>query len=389
MPFHDDPDEIIPQINRAIESEDFESARNLLEQHSQFLRLKNGCDTWLSSAARSGQLEAVKFLVDYGIGVNEQNHPNMPDGPIYDAACEGHSEVVRWLLEHGAEIHTERDGKIRCMPLLGASRKGHFDVVKVLVEHGADVNATWQGVNAYMNARDFGFDEIAEYLKSKGARDIRETAPPDYESAHAQIVQHLAGPSNDSFEWIAELSGDPEIRIGQAVVKDEDLEPRRELFTVGLSDRRLPTERDEFTCAELRIHLPESWNIEAESWPLEWMKRIAADIRGGESMPPEGQFYLGDDPAAPLAQDVGFSGWVVMFEEGACYQLPDYRWVTILDLQAIFPEEVELIKTGGTESFAYRLGNAGISQVLDPKRPNAITLPDPYEEFDDEFDEEI
>ena len=86
------------------------------------------------------------------------------------AASEGHIEIVRWLLQQGEKINFEVDGKPRCMSLSFAATNGHLDVVKLLVQHGASLTTAFQGNTPLSQAEAYGHSEVAEYLRSVGAK---------------------------------------------------------------------------------------------------------------------------------------------------------------------------------------------------------------------------
>ena len=146
-----------------------EEFTRLLRAHPECLRLDNGMDYWMKSAAQNGQLPFIQALVDLGMDVNNPNYPDDPEGPIVQAADFGHYEVVRWLLDHGAKINFVVNGKPRCIPLVSAATQGHLDVAKLLVEHGAEIHATWNSINAISQAEDFGKWTVFDYLHSLGA----------------------------------------------------------------------------------------------------------------------------------------------------------------------------------------------------------------------------
>jgi ankyrin repeat protein len=58
--------------------------------------------------------------------------------PLIKASCEGHVKVVRWLVDHGAAIDEQDDRGGTA--LWWASAKGHCATVRMLVERGADPN---------------------------------------------------------------------------------------------------------------------------------------------------------------------------------------------------------------------------------------------------------
>jgi ankyrin repeat protein len=81
----------------------------------------------------------IQLLVEAGADVNAPD----PTGetPLMQAARVGNLESVKVLLEHGAAVDT-RDREFQQTALMVAIRANHPDVVKLLIERRADVNAT-------------------------------------------------------------------------------------------------------------------------------------------------------------------------------------------------------------------------------------------------------
>ena len=128
-------------------------------------------------AAGLGQVEALAFLVENGVNVNEVTARGT--STLMLAAAQGHISMVNWLLNNGADITLKnesndtvlsyalqlfegpervlndivkfllahgvelenRETELGFTPLMLASHKGYSSIVKLLVAHGADVNA--------------------------------------------------------------------------------------------------------------------------------------------------------------------------------------------------------------------------------------------------------
>ncbi|XP_062575328.1 ankyrin repeat domain-containing protein 50-like [Saccostrea cucullata] len=92
------------------------------------------CDPALHSAATSGHLAIVEYLVEHGADVNLLS--SSKENPLYFAAMKGHLHIIRYLLDHGADICGSIDTSSLCV----ASGEGYLEVVEELIKRGADVN---------------------------------------------------------------------------------------------------------------------------------------------------------------------------------------------------------------------------------------------------------
>ncbi|MEO8838085.1 MAG: ankyrin repeat domain-containing protein [Herbaspirillum sp.] len=108
------------------------------------LRAKNG-DTAMMLAAFSGNLPAVKALIQQGAQVNQTGWT-----ALHYAASVGNNEIVQLLLDNYAYIDAESANKTT--PLMMAARGGHILTVKLLLDEGADVGIK---NNLGMTALDF------------------------------------------------------------------------------------------------------------------------------------------------------------------------------------------------------------------------------------------
>lgn len=371
-----DPNDQTPRkINEAIEQNDVIQARKYFTDHPEFLRGPDGLDIWLWMFARRGNLPVVKLLVELGLSVNERNSEITPEGPIGSAADAGHLEIVKWLLEHGADINHTFRGVRRCMPLFGAARNGHLGVVKLLVEHGADIHSSWHCMNALMHAQDYDQTQVVDYLKSLGVKDLRETTPPDYEAAHRQLTSYLVSERGEVSDQTWEMPGEPRIVIRHIPASEQFSE--QTLFTLGLSDRRLPLENEPYFATELRLTLPADWPLDEKSlrdpncnWPLEWLKRIAAELRAGTSMPPTPMLSMHGEPPQPLGPNTNQSGWMCLLSEGESVQMSDCRWINFHGLFSLYAEEADLVRREGHEVLINRFVELDIPLCVAPERPN-------------------
>jgi len=112
--------------------------------------------TALLFAARDGQLDAVRVLVETGADVNIVSGGEKMS-PLVIAIANGHYEVGKYLAEHGADTNLASIDGLAALyatidmqyaplswepnPIVAQERVTYLELMKVLLEHGADPNA--------------------------------------------------------------------------------------------------------------------------------------------------------------------------------------------------------------------------------------------------------
>ena len=160
-----------------------------------------GCTPDLHQAAREGDADRVRKLLDAGADVNGRNSSKavklLSGGTplqwtsLHYAAYYGHLEIAEILISRGADL--DADDPYYSTPLYLAAEEGHPEVVEFLISKGAKVNvkssssgytplhrAAWGPValRKYLGGRTVWEAELNEnYLKiavkfSKRARNI-------------------------------------------------------------------------------------------------------------------------------------------------------------------------------------------------------------------------
>jgi ankyrin repeat protein len=115
-----------------------------------------GGQTALLYAARDGQMEAVKALLDGGANINQVSAEEKTT-PIVMAIMNGHLDVAKLLLDRGADTNLANIWGLAPLyatidvqwapyawfpqPLTTHEQVTHLDLMKALIAHGADVNA--------------------------------------------------------------------------------------------------------------------------------------------------------------------------------------------------------------------------------------------------------
>lgn len=120
----------------------------------------------LREAARRGDLETCKILLEHGADVDVQSTGIWSNStPLHLAAYNGHTEVCNLLLKRGAYINA-RD-EFWQTPLHRAAKNGQTETCKTLIEHGATADAMNKyGKTALQEAANYGHTETCELLKS-------------------------------------------------------------------------------------------------------------------------------------------------------------------------------------------------------------------------------
>jgi ankyrin repeat protein len=149
-----------------------------------------GCTPDLHKAAREGDADRVRELLDAGADVNVRNadKQRLQYTPLHWAAYYGHLEIAEILISRGADLDAEDPDY--STPLYLAAEQGYPEVVKFLISKGAKVNvksarwgytplhrAAWGPVARRFgqHAETFGaepeedYKEIVAFLIAKGA----------------------------------------------------------------------------------------------------------------------------------------------------------------------------------------------------------------------------
>lgn len=123
--------------------------------------------TMLQQAIESSDVEAVRFLTERGVDVNESGKGTLT--PLHMAAQHGNAEIVRLLLRCGADVDAECAFEDGMTPLREAVKWGHLDVCKLLIQYGADPLQVDMEGNTLAHTAVLGDNpELLEYLASQG-----------------------------------------------------------------------------------------------------------------------------------------------------------------------------------------------------------------------------
>ncbi|MCL2744773.1 MAG: ankyrin repeat domain-containing protein [Planctomycetaceae bacterium] len=103
--------------------------------------------TPLHSAIRSGQLEAMKYLIQAGANVNIEDTKS-GETPLHIAAKLGLLEAAKCLIQAGADVD-KRETELGDTPLIWAVQEGHLNMVKLLLDNSADVDIARGGKGGF------------------------------------------------------------------------------------------------------------------------------------------------------------------------------------------------------------------------------------------------
>lgn len=95
----------------------------------------NPLDEEVLTAARKGDLPAVKSLLDKGAALEAKSRYGQT--PLFFAARGGHEELVKFLLAKGAQTKVN-DTFYKMSLLAAAADKGYTGIVKALIDAGSD-----------------------------------------------------------------------------------------------------------------------------------------------------------------------------------------------------------------------------------------------------------
>ena len=151
----------------AARSGDAQAARALIEQGADVNLPEPDGTTALHWAAHRNDLELGAALLAAGADPNAVNDYGAT--PMSEAAVSGDAALVAMLLEAGADAESPNaDGQTALMVV---ARTGRVDAARLLISHGADVNTAerWRGQTALMWAVAQGHPAMVALLVEHGA----------------------------------------------------------------------------------------------------------------------------------------------------------------------------------------------------------------------------
>jgi ankyrin repeat protein len=157
----------------AVQERDFTEIKRLVAQGSSLETRNNEGWTPVLVAARAGDFELAKVLVEAGAEVNVRSTHAFGSTALCFATHSGSLELLKLLIGHGGQVNApSRNG---LTPLGLAILETNYPMVKMLIAKGADVNEfgamstrdeRFVPLVAALSVRDLG---LARFLASNGA----------------------------------------------------------------------------------------------------------------------------------------------------------------------------------------------------------------------------
>ena len=129
-------------------------------------------DTLLTLAARAGNSEAVRLLMQEGAKVEARSRYEAT--PLYIACQENRPAIVKILLDSKALVHSEQDGALT--PLMVAAHQGSAECVQLLlaskqkgIKEIIDLPSQDHGLTPLLRAAFAGHSEVVRHLLDAGA----------------------------------------------------------------------------------------------------------------------------------------------------------------------------------------------------------------------------
>jgi hypothetical protein len=373
------------ELSRALSERDIDRFRVLYQADSEVRRFR----PWLYTAARRGNLKAVKFLLQQGRDPNEGSGGSIEQSALSAACGEMCPDIVRVLIDAGASVLLENPID---NPLFVAIPKGSLECVKILVNAGIDIHREYEledgrKRNALELAERWGCKDISDYLRSKsavlpGEKSSKEMSPSDQLSLKLQDWFQASTPKWAGSIGLGKDFGEAEFRWFDMSTMDH---PFLTLFTVGLSEHLLATPAfgTKEARVELMMHLPFTWPMEGEygqypqfQWPINWMRTLPQHLLSG-SIPLPGTHVIisNDEPPVPLGPGTEQTCLLLIADFYQCFPIEtsEGQKIHFYHVVPLYTEEREFEKANGMQPLLEAMAAVGLeSLVVRPDRERFV-----------------
>jgi ankyrin repeat protein len=129
------------QLLRAIQSEDVDGLKKILEKGGDVNRPSKDGTTLLECAVGTGNEKTVKLLLDAGADVDKASDNANHGTPLTLACSRGDVKMTKMLVAAGADVN--KAGDLGLTPILHATsgeQRGHLEVLHLLIKAGANLS---------------------------------------------------------------------------------------------------------------------------------------------------------------------------------------------------------------------------------------------------------
>jgi hypothetical protein len=304
----------------------------------------------MTNAARSGCPNVAKWLLDHGADLDPG--AGVRTTPLMSAAMSGKLEMVKFLVEQGANVNASWGKEYPRSALSFALDYGRQEVADYLRSLGAiDAPPPPSGP---LTPREEILDYVAATVGPVGPLALIEIVPVLFMDIHPVSVK------GESDSKMLITTGMSDTRM--------DVPEGSEGYAFAEVSIFLPVD---WPLSKSDLGDPNNY------WPVKWLRIIGYyPYEEGELIGPD-QIISNGDPPEPLAANTGQSCMLVI--ENCMLgplKLKDGRSINFYQLIPLYKEERDLQMTKGTEYLIRLFVANGISPVVGPNRPNVALLPE-------------
>lgn len=206
---------------------------------------------------------------------------------------------------------------------------------------------------------------------------------PDGEECIEEISNHIEAHLGEIKTVFHEVVSDT-VHIDVHIVNPTDDFPFVRLVTSGMSDlpMTIPDGSDVPSYVELMLTLPGDWRLDQESfadeewyWPVRLIKYLARFPHKYETWLGWGHTVPNGAPAEPYAPSTALCGAIILPsvtvpDEFQRLRISDEKEITFYCVVPLYKDEMQLKLRSGSDKLLDRFDQAGINDIVDPKRRN-------------------
>jgi len=231
-------------------------------------------------------------------------------------------------------------------------------------------------------------------MKELFSRILRHQAPAEDAGVAASVSRvdvekhienHLGKPN-----LVLHEIGSRYVHIDVHVINPQ---PGRDFYTLvtsGMSDKpmKAPKQAEGLEYAELMLCLPSEWTMKeydvmsqeswGRDWPVIWLRQLARFPHEYKTWLFWGHSVPNGDPAIPFTPETKLCGWVLLepqlvSDPFKVMTSDDGRKTLFHAAVPVYKEEMDFKLREGAEKLQDLLVEKGITELVDPRRTNAIT----------------